>query len=521
MTIRRALLSVSDKTGILDLARALADRGVELLSTGGTYKAIEAAGILVRTVESYTESPEVMDGRVKTLHPRVHGGILSREGHDEADLGRIGAGFIDLVAVNLYPFQQTLARTDATFAELIENIDIGGPSMLRSAAKNHARVTVLCDPGDYGPVLAELAQDGVVSPATKQRLAAKAFAHTASYDGAISGWLTAQGEPDGYPRALTLSLEKAYGLRYGENPHQTGAFYRERNAAPGSLATAESLGTGAKELSFNNLVDLEAALDAVREHPAPAAVVVKHTSPCGVATATTLLEAYRQAREADALSAFGGIVALNREVDAETAGSLTETFLECIVAPSFSAPALERLRTKKNLRLLATNTWLGPDHAHLQLKRVGGGLVVQARDATGLGEVRHGKVVTSRAPSEAELAALEFAWCVCKHVKSNAITLARSGTTAGSYATVGIGGGQTSRVAAAEHAVRAAGATAKGSVLASDAFFPFRDGLAAALAAGVTAVVQPGGSKGDEDVIAAANEAGIAMVFTGIRHFRH
>lgn len=521
MTLRRALLSVSDKTGILDLARALAGRGVELLSTGGTFKAIEQAGIPVRTVESYTESPEVMDGRVKTLHPRVHGGILSREGLDEADLARIGAGFIDLVAVNLYPFQQTLARADATFEELIENIDIGGPSMLRSAAKNHARVTVLCDPADYGAVLGEIAADGAVSAATRTRLAAKAFAHTAAYDGAISGWLTALGEADGYPRALTLSLEKAYGLRYGENPHQSGAFYRERTAPAGSLAAAESLGTGAKELSFNNLVDVEAALDAVREHAAPAAVVVKHTSPCGVATATTLAEAYRAARDADALSAFGGIVALNREVDDATAALLLETFLECIVAPAFSATALARLREKKNLRLLATGAWLGPDHAGLTWKRVGGGLVVQARDATGPGEVRSGKVVTRRAPTAAELAALDFAWCVCKHVKSNAITLARAGATADSFVTVGIGGGQTSRVAAAEQAVRSAGEAARGSVLASDAFFPFPDGLAAALAAGVTAIAQPGGSKGDADVIAAADAAGAAMIFTGVRHFRH
>lgn len=519
MSIRRALLSVSDKSGILDLGRALADRGVELLSTGGTFKALEGAGIPVRSVESYTGSPEVMDGRVKTLHPRIHGGLLSREGQDEADLARLGAGFIDLVVVNLYPFEQTLAKADATFAELIENIDIGGPSMLRSAAKNHARVTVLCDPSDYGAVLAELTAGGDVSPETRRRLAAKAFTHTAAYDGAISGWLT--GEPDGYPRALTLSLEKAYGLRYGENPHQTGAFYRERHAPPGSLAAAESLGTGAKELSFNNLVDVEAALDAVREHAAPAAVVVKHTSPCGVATAPTLADAYREAREADALSAFGGIVALNREVDAATAALLVETFLECVVAPSFSAPALERLRAKKNLRLLATGAWLGSDHSSLQCKRVGGGLVVQARDATGLGEAQRGRVVTARAPTPDELRALDFAWCVCKHVKSNAITLARPGASDQSFVTVGIGGGQTSRVAAAEHAVRAAGERARGSVLASDAFFPFRDGLTAALAAGVTAVAQPGGSKGDEDVIAAANEAGIAMVFTGVRHFRH
>lgn len=521
MPIRRALISVSDKNGIVDLARTLADLGAELLSTGGTFKALEAAGLPVHTVESYTESPEVMDGRVKTLHPRIHGGILSREGVDEADLDRIGAGFIDLVAVNLYPFEATLANPHAEFAELIENIDIGGPSMLRSAAKNHARVAVLCDPADYPRVIEELKASGGISAATRQALAAKAFSHTAAYDAAISGWLTAQGEADGYPRALSLVLEKAYGLRYGENPHQAGAFYRDRNAPAGSLARAESLGTGAKELSFNNLVDVEAALDAVREFAAPAAVVVKHASPCGVAIAPTLAAAYRLARDADALSAFGGIVALNREVDAATADLLAETFLECIVAPSFATDALEKLRAKKNLRLLATGAWLGADHVARHMKRIGGGFVIQARDATGPGEVSAGKVVTERAPTASELAALEFAWCACKHVKSNAITLARAGEAPDTFATTGIGGGQTSRVGAVEIAVKAAGAAGRGSVLASDAFFPFRDGLEAALAAGITAVAQPGGSKGDEDVIAAANAAGIAMVFTGVRHFRH
>ena len=521
MPIRRALLSVSDKTGIVDLARALADRGVELLSTGGTYQAIAQAGVPVRSVESYTESPEVMAGRVKTLHPRVHGGLLAREGQDDADLARIGGGFIDLVAVNLYPFAQTLAKPGAQFEELIENIDIGGPSMLRSAAKNHARVAVLCDPKDYQEILAELESSGDLSGELRQRLAAKAFSHTAAYDAAIGGWLTGLGESDGYPRSLTLVLEKAYGLRYGENPHQSGAFYRERQAPTGSLARAESLGTGAKELSFNNLVDVEAALEAVREFPAPAAVVVKHATPCGVATASSLTTAYRLAREADALSAFGGIVALNREVDPDTAAVLTETFIECVVAPSFSEAALDQLRTKKNLRLLATGEWLSAAHDSLALKRIGGGLVVQARDATGPGEVRSGQVVTKRAPTEAELLALEFAWCACKHVKSNAITFARAGDEAGSYVTTGIGGGQTSRVGAVDIAVKNAGEAARGSVMASDAFFPFPDGLESAVNAGITAVAQPGGSKGDPQVIEAADAAGVAMVFTKVRHFRH
>lgn len=521
MPIRRALLSVSDKTGLVEFARELVKRDVALLSTGGTFKALEAAGIPVESVESYTGSPEVMDGRVKTLHPRVHGALLAREGTDEADLERIGARFIDLVVVNLYPFEQTLAKPGAKFEELIENIDIGGPSMLRSAAKNHARVTVLCDPSDYAGVLAELEADGSTTPETRQRLAAKVFAHTAAYDAAISGWLSAQGEADGWPRYLTLPLEKGYGLRYGENPHQGAAFYRDRSALDGSLARAQSLGSGAKELSFNNLVDAEAALDAVRELDAPGAVVVKHTSPCGVAIAPSLADAYRAARDADAMSAFGGIVALNREVDEATAALLAETFLECVIAPGFAPAALERLRAKSALRLLATGPWLGKDHRARQAKRIGGGYVLQDRDASGAGEVERGKVVTERAPTDAELASLEFAWRVVKHVKSNAIVLARPSEKPGTFVTAGIGGGQTARVLAVEVAVKTAGDRARGSVLASDAFFPFPDGVETAAAAGITAVAQPGGSKKDADVIAAANRLGLAMVFTNVRHFRH
>jgi phosphoribosylaminoimidazolecarboxamide formyltransferase / IMP cyclohydrolase len=521
MPIRRALLSVSDKSGLVDFARGLAARGVDLLSTGGTFKALRDAGVPVESVESYTGSPEVMSGRVKTLHPRVHGALLAREGVDDADLDRLGARPIDLVVVNLYPFEQTLTKPNVGSEELIENIDIGGPSMLRSAAKNHARVTVVSDARDYPKVLEELAAKGDVSPELRQRLAAKAFAHTAAYDAAISGWLTGVGESDGYPRALSLVLEKAYGLRYGENPHQSGAFYRERSAPTGSLARAESLGSGAKELSFNNFVDVDAALEAVREFDGPAAVVVKHTSPCGVATAPLLSDAYRAAREADAMSAFGGIVALNREVDDRAAALIAETFLECIIAPSFAPAALERLRAKKALRLLATGAWLPRDYRAWQMKRIGGGFVVQDRDGTGLGEVRAARVVTKRVPSNAELAALEFAWVVCKHVKSNAIVLARAGANPGSFETTGIGGGQTARVTAAEIACQKAAEKARGSVLASDAFFPFPDGLDAAIAAGVTAIAEPGGSKKDEDVIAAADQAGLAMVFTGVRHFRH
>jgi phosphoribosylaminoimidazolecarboxamide formyltransferase/IMP cyclohydrolase len=523
MPIRTALLSVSDKTGLLRFASALARRGVTLLSSGGTAKALAAEGLPVETVESYTGSPEVMGGRVKTLHPRVHGGILAREGTDEQDLARLGGKLIDLVVVNLYPFEKTAEDQTASYEDLIENIDIGGPSMVRSAAKNHARVVVVCDPADYERVLTEIESSGEVSQATRRALAAKAFAHTAAYDAAISGVLSGPRaqDPDGtvgaspYPRYLTLPFERAYGLRYGENPHQSGAFYVERGAAAGTLARAESLGGGGKELSFNNLVDVDAALEAVRELDRPAAVVVKHTNPCGVAMADTLVEAYRAARDADALSAFGGIVALNREVDDATAKLLVETFLECVVAPKFSANALQLLRTKKNLRLLATGVWLGADHAALQYKRVGGGLVVQARDATAAGEVKMGKVVTKRAPTAEELRSLELAWRVAKHVKSNAIVLAKGERT------VGVGAGQMSRVISVQIACEKAGEQSKGSALASDAFFPFPDGVEVAGKHGITAVAQPGGSVKDPEVIAAADALGIAMVMTGFRHFRH
>ena len=518
MAIRTALVSVHDKSGLGAFARALADRGVRILSSGGTAKALSGDRVPVETVESYTGSPEVMGGRVKTLHPRVHGGILSRGERDLHDLERLGAREIDLVVVNLYPFESVAADPASTHADIVENIDIGGPSMVRSAAKNHARVTVVCDPQDYGRVLDEIARLGDTTPATRAELAAKAFAHTAAYDGAISGYLSSL-EPGGarsaFPRHLTLAFNRAYGLRYGENPHQTAAFYVDRNAPPGSLARAESLGAGGKELSFNNLVDVDAALDAVREFDRPAAVVVKHTNPCGVATGPTLVDAYRNARDADAVSAYGGIVALNREVDEPVARILVETFLECVVAPAFAPAALDVLRGKKNLRLVATGGWLGPKHSALAYKRVSGGMVVQDRDATAAGEVTAGKVVTRRAPTPDEMEDLEFAWRVCKHVKSNAIVLAHG------QVTVGVGAGQMSRVVSVQIACEKAGAKARGSVLASDAYFPFPDGVEAAGRAGVSAVAQPGGSVRDPDVIAAADALGLAMVFTGVRHFRH
>jgi phosphoribosylaminoimidazolecarboxamide formyltransferase/IMP cyclohydrolase len=522
----RALLSVSDKSGLVPFAQALARAGVELLSTGGTAKALRDAGLAVIDVSEYTQSPEIMDGRVKTLHPRVHGGLLMRERDDDrAQLASIGGKPIDLVVVNLYPFEQTVAR-GAAFDEVIENIDIGGPSMLRSAAKNHARVTVVVDPSDYALVTAALdTADGRPDAVTRRRLAAKVFTHTAAYDGAIAGYLTSVGDDVEAPRAafpgtLSLSFERAYGLRYGENPHQQGAFYVERGAAEGTLARAQSIGAGGKELSFNNLVDCDAALECVRELIGPAAVVVKHTNPCGVATGATLAEAYHAAREADALSAFGGIVALNRPVDRATAALLVETFLECVVAPAYDDDALALLHGKKNLRLLATGAWLPATYAERTWKRVNGGLVVQDRDATGGDEVCDAKVVTRRAPTPDELRGLDFAWRVSKHVKSNAIVLAHAGEGAAAR-TVGVGAGQMSRVVSVQIACEKAGALTKGAVLASDAFFPFPDGLEAAARAGVTAVAQPGGSVKDADVIAAADAAGVAMVFTGFRHFRH
>ena len=522
MSSKRALVSVSDKAGVVDFAKGLAELGFELLSTGGTAKTLREAGLAVTDVSAYTESPEIMDGRVKTLHPRVHGGLLMRDRADDREaLASIGGAPIDLVAVNLYPFEATVAR-GASHDETIENIDIGGPSMVRSAAKNHDRVTIVTEPADYPGVLEEMRERGETSLTTRQRLAAKAFSHTAAYDGAIAAYMTRtgpfaaeSGEPARFAGTLTVSLEKVYDVRYGENPHQSGAFYRERTAPEGSLARAESLGAGGKELSFNNLVDVDAALDAVREFEGPAAVVVKHTNPCGVARAATLEAAYRVAREADATSAFGGIVALNREVDLATAEALAETFIECVVAPRFSAEALERLRKKSMLRLLATGAWLGPDFEELHYKRIGGGFVVQERDRTIVDEVRAGKIVTKRAPTEAELRALDMAWRVGKHVKSNAIIFAHEDRT------VGVGAGQMARVTSVQIAAQKAGALAKGAAMASDAFFPFADGIEAAAAAGIAVIAQPGGSKKDDEVIAAADAAGIAMVFTHTRHFRH
>ncbi len=513
--VQRAIVSVSDKRGLVELARGLARHGVEILSTGGTAKELAAAGVATRAISDYTGAPEILDGRVKTLHPKVHGGLLGRPipAHEE-EMARQGIDKIDLVVVNLYPFRRTVAK-GAPFAEAIENIDIGGPSMLRSAAKNFERVAVVVDPDDYAAVLAEIDATGEVGRATRFRLAQAAFSHTAAYDGDIAAYLTSMaeegGERDAFPGVLTLQWSKRTGLRYGENPHQKAAFYASADASPDSLARAEIL--QGKELSYNNILDLDAAYACAREFDAPAAVVIKHTNPCGAATAADVAAAYRKARETDPMSAFGGIVAVNRPVDADLARLLSETFLECVIAPSYVPAAREILAAKKNLRLCATGAWGQPAPA-LALRSVSGGLLVQSADQ-GMVAARDARVVTKRAPSDEELRALDFAWRVAKHVKSNAIVFARPDRT------VGVGAGQMSRVDSVNIAVSKAQLPLAGTSVASDAFFPFRDGVDALADAGARAVIQPGGSVRDEEVIAAADERGLAMLFTGMRHFRH
>jgi phosphoribosylaminoimidazolecarboxamide formyltransferase/IMP cyclohydrolase len=530
--INRALISVTDKQGVAALARGLADLGVEILSTGGTAKMIQEAGVSVVQVQDFTGFPEMLDGRVKTLHPKIHGGLLGRRdlpAHREA-MATHDIGPIDLVAVNLYAFEQVTAA-GADLAEAIENIDIGGPAMIRSAAKNHADVTVVVDPEDYDAVLAELRNNGgVVSRETNFRLAQKAFALTARYDGAIADHLGSYGS-DGQRRAygdvLHLQFRKIQDLRYGENPHQTAAFYGERQAAGGARdSIAEPCVTGArqlqgKELSFNNIVDANAAFELVKEFNETCAVAIKHTNPCGVATSrTALADAFRTARACDPVSIFGGIVAFNREVDADTARELSELFLEIVIAPAFSADALAIFQSTprlKNVRVLEVPMPAAYEARGRDLKRVVGGLLVQDRDL-GVARAAEAKIVTKRRPTPDELVALDFAWRVCKHVKSNAIVFARRDQV------IGVGAGQMSRVDAARLAVMRAETNdlkTQGSVVASDAFFPFRDGLDVAAEAGATAVIQPGGSMRDEEVVKAADEHGLAMVFTGMRHFRH
>jgi phosphoribosylaminoimidazolecarboxamide formyltransferase/IMP cyclohydrolase len=523
--IARALISVSDKTGLIDFARALSERGVALVSTGGTARTLSEAGLSVQDVSALTGFPEMMDGRVKTLHPKVHGGLLAIRGNaeHEAAMESQAIALIDLLVVNLYPFEAALERK-ASFDDMVENIDVGGPAMIRGASKNHAFVTVVVEPSDYASVLAEMdANGGATTAALRRRLAAKAFSRTAAYDAAIGTWLSAEaGEATPAFRALGGRL--AQGLRYGENPHQSAAFYRTAESRAG-VATAVQL--QGKELSYNNINDTDAAYELAAEFdPARAAacVIVKHANPCGAAEGASLAEAYEKALACDPVSAFGGIVALNRKLDAEAARKIVEIFTEVIIAPDADEEARAIVAAKKNLRLLVAGGLPDPRAPGLAIRTVAGGFLVQSRDASVADDLEL-KVVTRRAPSERELADMRFAFRVAKHVKSNAIVYARD------LATVGIGAGQMSRVDSAriaarkaEDAARAAGLAeplTRGSAVASDAFFPFADGLDAAIEAGATAVIQPGGSMRDAEVIARADEAGLAMAFTGVRHFRH
>jgi len=517
--IRRALLSVSDKSGLLEFARFLIARNVELLSTGGTARMLREAGLAVKDVSDYTGFAEMMDGRVKTLHPKVHGGILGRRGTDDAVMAEHGIQPIDLVVVNLYPFAAATAKADCSYDDAVENIDIGGPTMVRAAAKNHADVTIIVNPSDYARVQAEIETQQGVSAATRLDLAVRAYEHTAAYDGMIANYFGARvetgsfAEPQDFPRTFNLQVEKSMDLRYGENPHQRAAFYVEHDAPTGSIARASQL--QGKELSYNNIADTDAALECVKQFDAPACVIVKHANPCGVAVANNILAAYERAYLTDTESAFGGIIAFNRPLDAATAQAIVERqFVEVIIAPEASAEALAITAAKKNVRILVCGE-LKADTPRLDYKRVTGGLLVQDADLSVLHETR---VVSQRAPTETEMRDLLFAWNVAKFVKSNAIVYAKDA------ATIGVGAGQMSRVNSARiAAIKAehANLVVTGAVMASDAFFPFRDGIDNAAANGITAVIHPGGSMRDEEVIAAANEHGMAMVFTGMRHFRH
>jgi phosphoribosylaminoimidazolecarboxamide formyltransferase/IMP cyclohydrolase len=522
--IRRALISVSNKEGLVEFAHDLARRGVSIVSTGGTAKLLRAEGIEAVDVSSVTGFPEIMDGRVKTLHPKIHGGLLGRRGIDDAVMKEHGIEAIDLVVVNLYPFAATIAKPGCTFEDAVENIDIGGPAMVRASAKNHDRVAIVVDPLDYGAVLAEMDRDGGgLGAATRLRLATKAFTHTAQYDAMVASYLAqaARGNGNGssaggeFPDLLPLQYRKRMDLRYGENPHQQAAFYVASDAQGASVGSASQL--QGKDLSFNNIADADTALECVRQFEAPACVIVKHANPCGVAVAGSIREAYDRAYRTDPTSAFGGIIAFNRPLDADTAAAILERqFVEVIVAPAVDPEAREACAKKENVRLLVTGP-LAPSNSRLDVRSVNGGLLLQTRDLGMVGATEL-QVVTKRAPTAQETSDLLFAWQVCKYVKSNAIIFVKDAMT------VGIGAGQMSRVYSTRIAAMKArdeGLEPAGSVMASDAFFPFRDGLDAAAEHGIKAVIQPGGSKRDAEVVAAADEHGIAMVFTGMRHFRH
>lgn len=519
VAVKRALISVSDKTGIVEFAQALHAQGVEILSTGGTFKLLTDNKIPAIEVSDYTGFPEMMDGRVKTLHPKVHGGILGRRGIDEGIMSQHGINAIDMVVVNLYPFEKTVANKDCSLEDAVENIDIGGPTMVRAAAKNHAHVNIVVNASDYANILAELkANNGSTSLKTRFDLAIKAYEHTAAYDGAIANYFgrMVEGGSADFPRTFNTQFIKAQEMRYGENPHQKAAFYVEKNPQEVGIASAKQL--QGKELSYNNVADTDAALETVKTFSEPACVIVKHANPCGVAVAESIKHAYDLAYSTDSESAFGGIIAFNRELDAETAKAIVERqFVEVIIAPSVSAEAIEIVKAKQNVRLLATGEWGTVRVKGLDYKRVNGGLLVQDRD-DGIITESDLKIVTKRAPTAAEIQDLLFAWKVAKFVKSNAIIYAKNKHT------IGVGAGQMSRVNSARiAAIKAehAGLQVAGSVMASDAFFPFRDGIDNAAKVGIAAVIQPGGSMRDAEVIAAADEHGMAMVFTGMRHFRH
>ncbi|MFW0986141.1 bifunctional phosphoribosylaminoimidazolecarboxamide formyltransferase/IMP cyclohydrolase [Vibrio parahaemolyticus] len=524
--IRRALISVSDKTGIVEFAQALAERGVDILSTGGTARLLAEQGIAVTEVSDYTGFPEMMDGRVKTLHPKVHGGVLGRRGQDDDVMAKHGINPIDMVVVNLYPFAETVAKDGCTLADAVENIDIGGPTMVRSAAKNHKDVTIVVNASDYDRVIAEMdANDKSLTLETRFDLAIAAFEHTAAYDGMIANYFgtmvpsygeNKEGDEESkFPRTFNQQFEKKQDMRYGENSHQAAAFYVEANPQEASVSTARQI--QGKALSYNNIADTDAALECVKEFNGPACVIVKHANPCGVALGKDILEAYNRAYQTDPTSAFGGIIAFNQELDAETATAIVERqFVEVIIAPSVSAEAIEVVAAKKNVRLLECGEW-STKTTGFDVKRVNGGLLVQDRDQ-GMVSLDDLKVVSKRQPTEEELKDALFCWKVAKYVKSNAIVYAKGDMT------IGVGAGQMSRVYSAKIAgIKAAdeGLEVAGSVMASDAFFPFRDGIDAAAEAGIKCVIQPGGSMRDDEVIAAADEHGMAMIFTGMRHFRH